>query len=279
MSSLKRSYGAYSGSSSQQQSQHSSQSSPQQLPSSQSQTQVASSPRAKRRRLAGEQDSLDHLYEDIVTIYVGPNATPFYVYKELVCRDSSFFRAALGGSFAESREQKVSLPEDEVSVFKVYQTWLNAQELRYTFDHEDWWLHLSKLWIFADRMCAYQFSNEIVDAFFKVFFDNTQLDFATPKVVDYVYENTASHSALRRIFVRFYLQLAYRTIDLRSYPQEFLATVLRKLTADKGYEKYFKATQAAIINKDSSHLYHQNCQLYHQNCSRMCCNENKRRFP
>lgn len=267
MSSLKRSYGANSGSSSQQQSQHSSQSSSQLLHSS----QVASYPRAKRRRLAGEQDSLDHLYEDIVTIYVGPDDTPFYVYKELVCRDSSFFRAALTGSFAESQQQKVSLPEDEVSVFKVYQTWLNAQELRYTFDHEDWWLHLSKLWIFADRMCAYQFSNKIVDAFFKVFFDNTELDFATPKVVNYVYENTASHSALRRIFVRFYLQLAYRTIDLRSYPQEFLATVLRKLTADKGYERYFKATQSAIINKDSSHLYH-------SNCGKICCKENTRRF-
>lgn len=267
MSSLKRSHGVYSGPTlQQQQSQPSSQSSSQTLQSSQIQPQASSSPRVKRRRLAGEQDSLNHLYKDIITIYVGPNATPFYVYKELVCRDSSFFRAALAGSFIEGESQTVSLPEDEVPVFKVYQTWLNAQELRYTFDHEDWWLHLAKLWIFADKVCAYQFSNKVVDAFFKVFFDNTKLNFATAKVVNHVYDHTSSQSVLRRIFVRFFLQMADKPIDLRFYPQDFLASVLHKLTADKGYEKYFKAKQVAIIHRANSYVYH-------QNCLKACCKE------
>ncbi|KAL8687741.1 MAG: hypothetical protein Q9218_006173 [Villophora microphyllina] len=43
----------------------------------------------------------------------------------------------MNSSFHEATDKKIALPEDDVEVFKVYYTWLNSGELRYTFGHDD----------------------------------------------------------------------------------------------------------------------------------------------
>lgn len=98
-------------------------------------------------------------------------------------------------------------------------------QLRYNFDEEECWLHLGKLWIFADKICSPRLKNKTLDAFFELITKNSEVPFAKPETVDYVYGKTMPDSALRRIFVRLFLYL-YSTsggdkMDL--YSQEFLA--------------------------------------------------------
>ena len=240
---------------------------------------------AQRRKLAGEQESIEyvyeynwklgsvakyyvsHLYQDIVTIYVGSQRTPFYVYKELLCKDSRFFKAMLNSPFREGEEQSASLEEDEVPVFKVYQTWLNTHQLRYNFDSDEWWLHLSKLWIFADKIQASNFKNRVVDSFFSVFVGNLGLAFATADTVNYVYDNTTVVSYLRRLFIRFYLHMFDHKIDLARYPHEFILEALTKITKDGGCRNQIRAMQGAMDTKRSP--------MYHEECLDPCCRNKK----
>ena len=169
----------------------------------------------------------------------------------------------LNGPFKEGEEQSASLEEDEVPVFKVYQTWLNTHELRYNFDSDDWWLHLSKLWIFADKIQASNFKNLIIDSFFNVFIANPGLTFATADTVSYVYDNTTSVSCLRRLFIRFYMHMVDHKIDLTPYPHDFIIAALIKITKDKNCRNQVKAMHGAI---DAKRSY-----FYHDECLDPCC--------
>lgn len=190
---------------------------------------------------------------------MGSEDSPFYVYKELACQDSGFFKAALNSSFVEGKEQSISFPEDDVAVFKVYLTWLNLKTLRFNFDHEEWWCYLAKLWIFADKICAPKFMNKVVDAFFEVFFDNRDISFASAGAVHYVYEHTSTDSALRRIFVRFFLQMTMKNINLQPYPHDFVVGVVSKILVNEGCRQQIKTAQASIMTKSHSRIYHQQC--------------------
>ncbi|KAL8868199.1 MAG: hypothetical protein Q9174_005145, partial [Haloplaca sp. 1 TL-2023] len=197
-------------------------------------SQSNGSPSAKRKRLVGERDSIHNLYEEMITIFVGPDRYPFYVYKELVKKDAAFFKTALDGFFTEGKTQEISLPEDYVQTFRVYQTWLQTGELRYNFDEEGLWLTLGKLWIFADKMCSPRFGNRIVDAIFDTLAQNKNESVPVPDVdtVHYIYDNTVKKSKLRRIFTRVFIMLAPTNACLTAYPIEFLAEVIARISSD-----------------------------------------------
>ncbi len=176
----------------------------------------------------------------------------------MLCRDAEFFKTAFNGSFQEGNDQSMSLPEDDVQIFRIYRAWVYTGQLRYNFDEEECWLHLGKLWIFADKICSPRLKNKTLDAFFELITKNREVPFAKPETVDYVYGKTMPDSALRRIFVRLFLYL-YSTsggdkMDL--YPQEFLAMALRK-------------AMFRIKTKSSGALPASSA--YHEDCSGTCC--------
>lgn len=49
-----------------------------------------------------------------------PFTKEFSVHESLICSRSEFFEKAVHGEWKESEERKVSLPEDEPSVFLTY---------------------------------------------------------------------------------------------------------------------------------------------------------------
>ncbi|KAL8691745.1 MAG: hypothetical protein Q9218_003094 [Villophora microphyllina] len=215
--------------------------------------------RTKRSGVVTEEDTADELFQNIITINVGPDATPFYLYAGLVSQDASFFKAALNGSFRESTEQKVSLPDDDVQIFKIYQIWLNLKELRCNFDDgEDWWLHLAKLWIFADKIGSPKFKNEIIDAFFEVYdgVDDKDLLFADPDVVHFVYDNTTQESPLRKLFIHFSLHFDYNG-GMVAYPHEFIAGMLEWVMHDGNSWRRVSDAYASVVDKKRSEVYHE----------------------
>lgn len=152
----------------------------------------------------------------------------------------------------------MSLPHDDVQIFNIYQTWLNTGELRYNFDDEEWWMHLAKLWVFADKICSPQLRNKTTDAFFNVVAQNCDLQFAEAQTVHYVWENTMPGSYLRRILVRFFFYIGRYPEVLSLYPHEFLSVSLGR-AMDK-----VNLVPKGNLPKSS---------LYHQNCSEPCCSK------
>ena len=199
-----------------------------------------------------------------MTIRVGSDAHPFSLYKELACHDAEFFETAFNSSFREANEQEISLPDDDVQIFKIYQTWLNKGELRYNFDDEEWWLRLAKLWIFADKIRSIRLKNKTIDAFFDIINDNEEITFADTKTVHFVYENTAWDSPLRRIFVRFYLHLTPLEEPPSLYPQEFLAAVVSKVLH---YESVWRPTRMG----QDLRILGRRSEAFHEDCAEDCC--------
>ncbi|KAL8718375.1 MAG: hypothetical protein Q9225_004483 [Loekoesia sp. 1 TL-2023] len=77
------------------------------------------------------------LYDDIVTIHVGPNKQAFKIHKSLVCRYSTFFRAALTNNFVEASTLSVTLPAQDPDVFKLFGCWLYTGNIDNRTCHPD----------------------------------------------------------------------------------------------------------------------------------------------
>lgn len=54
---------------------------------------------------------------------MGPNELRFAVHKDVICKDSDFFRAACSTNWLEGQEKLVGLPEVKPNVFQVYLDW------------------------------------------------------------------------------------------------------------------------------------------------------------
>ena len=202
------------------------------------------------------------LYQTIVTVYVGPDSHAFHVYKELLCHDSPFFKAALEGNFKEGHEQTVSLPEDDVGTFKIYQTWLNTAQLRYNFDHVEWWLCFAKLWVFADKIGSNDFKDRTVDAICATVKNNPNLNWASAPAVCYTFDNTSSDSPLRDLVVGH----AYHTVEkiprssseLENYPIAFVSRLTSCFLAHfkkvPDWKKSLTASRTSLFTESRYHL-------------------------
>jgi hypothetical protein len=121
--------------------------------------------RAERVCSEGERARMDillpQMYCDfgpsLVTITVGFGHTTreFILHKSLITSSSSFFRSAFDGSFIESSNQHLSLPEDHPDVFEALCDWLYSRQIRepalYTkslIPDDLFWL---RMYVMADR--------------------------------------------------------------------------------------------------------------------------------
>ena len=210
----------------------------------------------------------------MITVYVGPEFYPFPVYKELLCHDSPFFKAALEGSFEEGEEQALSLPDDDVEAFKTYQMWLNTTQFRYNFDHVEWWLCFAKLWILGDKIRSIGLMNTTVDAICATIERNDDLDWASPRTACYIFDNSKT-SPLAKLVV----QHAYytprespHTSQLAKYPSAFLA----QLTS-----VFLVHARLCPYNNRLGGLTPATLQgpRYHLECSNDCCKETAEAEP
>jgi hypothetical protein len=78
---------------------------------------------------------------DMVTIEVseGPDRKQFLIHKNLICRESTFFRSSFEGAFIETSRQHLKLPQDYPDVFEAFCDWLYSRQIRdpivYTANH------------------------------------------------------------------------------------------------------------------------------------------------
>ena len=164
---------------------------------------------------------------------VGPEEKKFGIHKGLLCAHSSFFRAALEGSFKEARTGIVTLSEDDPVTFEVFKTWLypmrlvterNGQEGPCS-DHR-----LCRLYVLGDVYGVLHLKNAVINALHG---GKRTLCYH----VSYIYSNTSELSPLRKYVVdRFCWSLqkkfdtqpgnAFDSTWAKDFPQEFLVDLL-----------------------------------------------------
>jgi hypothetical protein len=68
-------------------------------------------------------------FDEDLTILLGPEEKRITLAKNVACETSRFFKAACNGSWKESEENMVRLPETDMDTFRTYKGWLYTGEL------------------------------------------------------------------------------------------------------------------------------------------------------
>ena len=164
-------------------------------------------------------------FDGLVEVVVGPQKQVFRLSKVILCNVSSYFRAALEGSFAESSTQKIELPEDDVIVFKLFRVWLysfnqgslpSAPETEHGFEFDTQLepdviigpKDLFDLYIFADMRDIPLLQNATVDT---IIWISERKSFFIGDLIPYVYDRTAPKAPLRKLLVDWWSEFSDST--------------------------------------------------------------------
>ena len=164
-------------------------------------------------------------FDGLVEVIVGPQKQVFRLHKEILCNVSSYFRAALKGSFAEGLTQKIELPEDDATVFKLFRVWLHSfsqgsspsapeteNEIEFDTQLEPDVIigpkDLFDLYIFADMRDIPLLQNATVDT---IIWISERKVFFVGDLIPYVYDRTAPKAPLRKLLVDWWLTFSNST--------------------------------------------------------------------
>ena len=139
-------------------------------------------------------------YDDIVTINIGPKKQGFGVHKALLCNSSSYFKAALAGSFKEAKEGVISLEDEDPDVFGRFVMWLYSGYLLENDDvaGQSLWSGIINILIFAERRDIPHLHNDAINTYF-------EMDTATKMIPSFaqrtIWKNTFEGSLIRKVLV------------------------------------------------------------------------------
>lgn len=135
-----------------------------------------------------------------VNIIVGPEQQIFILHKDLLCETSSYFQAALNGSFLEAKTQEIRLEKEDVTVFKHFQYWLYSRAILMTetSTNDIEWIVLVDLYVLGETRGIPQLQNDAIDGFISKY---ATLRWTPLDQICRIYENTPENSPLRRLLV------------------------------------------------------------------------------
>jgi hypothetical protein len=143
---------------------------------------------------------------DVVVFLVGTDAPKrFTIHEGLVKPRSEFVRLALRGDWKEAQERTIPLPEDDPSVFSVYQQWLYGGRIHTlcntVFKPDDEYKILVKAYILGEKIMDQDFKDSAADAIVEKLRSLRRFD---ASLTDLVFENTLPTSPLRRLWMDIY---------------------------------------------------------------------------
>jgi hypothetical protein len=74
------------------------------------------------------------LGDELVEVIVGGQSTKYTLYKTLLCQRSSFFQAAIAGSWTEAARNSITLEEDDSEAFNIFVYWIYRDHLPFSSD-------------------------------------------------------------------------------------------------------------------------------------------------
>lgn len=127
-----------------------------------------------------------------------------YCHKILSGYFSTFLDVTCYGSFRESAENKIKLPEEDPQLIQIFISWMYSGHIVYhtNIDKDPEPLTLLRLWVLGDGLGALEFANAVMNRIFQHY---SLMDLLIDEV-EYVYQNTLPNSKLRE-FVREMLRI------------------------------------------------------------------------
>lgn len=191
-------------------------------------------------------------FSEEVAILMGESATRVTVHKDVLTSSSGFFRAACGGSWKESKEKSISLPETTEEIFMIYVGWLytgNA-EVYDEDEHQDLpkasetvrsdvfdigFDNIVDSYILGDFLDDESFCNALIDNLMLLsLFTKTLPDRAS---IGKYWAQLPQGSGIRRLLVD--LEVSYGETDClssdnRHWPYDYLIELVKAYGTDRG---------------------------------------------
>ena len=189
---------------------------------------------------------------------------PFYVHLDLICNESSVFKAAFFGEFKEASNQSIDLPDHDVESVERMVQWLysrqyelakwGSEDVHITAETRYW--QLAKLNTLADKYNIIGLSNNIID---QLYILHSKKCIPLLGVVAYVYDTTTENSSFRKLLISWYVW----EIDLKWYQTDTVRKSLLdipEMAVDIAIAFAIKANHPAKkkpFQYDKSTYYHQ----------------------
>lgn len=188
----------------------------------------------------------------------------FYVHLDVICNESSVFKAAFFGGFTEASNQSMNLPDHDIeSVERMIQRLYSKQYELANWSSQDFsttaimrYWQLAKLNTPAEKFNIIGLSNNIIDQLYILHSKNSS---PQPYVAAYIYNNTTENSSFRKLLIAWYAW----EIDMKWYQAASARELLHKvpdMAVDLAIAFGNKARDPAQKNPfkyDKSTYYHQ----------------------
>ena len=184
----------------------------------------------------------------MITIKVGPEATPFLLHKESLCHHSAYFAAATkdcwknGTDGSPHNHDVLELKDEKFYIFAIFESWLYKQNLDELERSPNLTVPLLiDVYMFADRIQCRAFGNQIIDLLARCISstnDPIESCMLGSRTIAHVYSKTPSNAPLRRVLIDLYAFEVDITKDsrflkgLEDWPQEFVYEVIRTYFAN-----------------------------------------------
>lgn len=174
-------------------------------------------------------------------IIVGTSKEPFHVHESVLFTSSQFFKAAISGSWKESQEHTIELPEDDPKAFAIYSHWLYFAEIpgllqaakkgESAKQSAQEYYDLVSAYVLGDKLLDAEFQNAVIDAILDTCSTADSQDgkvyFPDADAVNHAYNNTTKSSKIRKMLVALYRHSAGYQWLSEEHPKEFLFSVAK----------------------------------------------------
>jgi len=204
----------------------------------------------------------DHSFaeEPIIVLIVGDAKVTFRIHRKLICDASAMFRPAFlgNGTFTETEDQSMTLPEDDVETVARFVQWLYGQdyELAPNTDVPNTakrYMQLAELYVLADKYDVIGLHNQIIDKLFEM-----KAKAISPPghlLVMFVYQNTSERSSFRKLLVAHYA--LHIELDWYFEDQTKKLTAMPEFSADlvQAFARRASGSYTSPFHESSSKLH------------------------
>jgi hypothetical protein len=191
-----------------------------------------------------------------VIVGTGEDQETFFVHEDMICAESTFFKAACSGNWLENKEKTIRLPEHEVDIFCLYLESIYREDIdwNHIFDfptteirgyqfvedeHNGQFqravLDLCKLWSLADYLGDRFTSDQLVATIAGVFSPKSMAQLAWP-VIEHIAENAPVDSKLHVWMIDLLVEMVVPSQAeslMERLPTASVTQLLKRLIVDK----------------------------------------------
>ncbi|KAG9585634.1 hypothetical protein KCU77_g5919, partial [Aureobasidium melanogenum] len=236
---------------------------------------TASSPISPITRVRKSQRNAPDLGTDTVFILLGSGSKEHretkVFHRNLLMSISGFFAAGLTSSLKEAETGVFELEEEDLSTFTIFEQWVykdrpfikktasSSSTSSDTEDDDQEWECLPRLYTLGERLCAPRFKDAVISAMIEKVNESKIMP---DTWASYVYQNTVSACALRRLIVDFHVFVHQGKLlkkgacpDAEEPKFEFLQDAMARM-ADAG-QQVFAADVAGEMPWADACVYHE----------------------